>query len=706
MSQLLAYSQEDAITARQQLDSLGGPQQVACLGIDRRSDSQSLAEQIGADVQSVTLIVSRDFLTNPNCLFRLGELLSGAKTVICRYTEEATALRQLDYRTELLHHWQDRYLQLRRDSASYTEEQLSSFEHYLAKVRSISVELEGLSILLLQQRSAPLLTPPKPPMPMMETPDTDATDADHPLPETSDALITAAHERWDRGDKNAAIKLLRRGVERYADSADIRYQLTLSLALDGQQRLAVEKMEELLREYPQHHDGLMLSGELHLQAGDHQRARTEWDTLMGLAPGYPTLRERMGLLLAEHYPQEAGEALRYLHYAVKQANTDAYTLYRYAELLYRSKAKRKKAEKWVKRALESDPDLAAAHYLLAVLLHRRGKTAAAGKHYRTAVTLQPAYRTAANDQAFAGAASPPADSKETATLSALKQNVAELEEMLRQRTKPAPAAPQKGSGRTVLISGATSGIGRATAVKLASEGFTIVALGRRKDRLSELKKELKERYAAKVYPVVMDVRNRSAVAGLMNQLPEKFGHIDILINNAGKAKGFDPIQSGDIDHWEEMIDVNLKGLLYLTRAVTPHMVARGEGMVINVCSTAGKEVYPNGNVYCATKHAVDALTYAMRLDLVKHGVRVGQVCPAHVEETEFAVVRFDGDRERAKIYEDFQPLRSSDVAEAIHFMVTQPRHVNILDMVLQGTQQASSTVVDRSGRNKYTPEEE
>jgi NADP-dependent 3-hydroxy acid dehydrogenase YdfG len=180
----------------------------------------------------------------------------------------------------------------------------------------------------------------------------------------------------------------------------------------------------------------------------------------------------------------------------------------------------------------------------------------------------------------------------------------------------------------------------------------------------------------------------------------------VLINNAGKAKGVDPIHEGDLDHWDEMIDVNVKGLLYLTRAVSPDMVARQSGMIINVASTAGKEVYPNGNVYCATKHAVDALTRAMRLDLVKHGVRVGQICPAMVEETEFSLVRFDGDAERAKIYEDFQPLRSPDVAEAICFMVTQPAHVNILDVVLQGTQQASSTVVHRSGREQYRIAEE
>ncbi|OAV45901.1 NAD(P)-dependent oxidoreductase [Lewinella sp. 4G2] len=258
-------------------------------------------------------------------------------------------------------------------------------------------------------------------------------------------------------------------------------------------------------------------------------------------------------------------------------------------------------------------------------------------------------------------------------------------------------------GKTALISGATSGIGRATSVRLAAAGCRLILLARRTARLEELAAELDANYGTECHLITADVRDREKLSRKLSALPEDWKKIDLLLNNAGKAKGFDPIHEGDYDHWDEMIDVNLKGLLTLTREVSPLMVSRGAGTIINVCSTAGKEVYPNGNVYCATKHAVDALTYAMRLDLVKYGIRVGQICPAHVEETEFAVVRFDGDRQRAKIYEDFQPLRSRDVADAVYFMFAQPAHVNIMDVVLQGTQQASSTVVDRSGREKFKP---
>ena len=171
-----------------------------------------------------------------------------------------------------------------------------------------------------------------------------------------------------------------------------------------------------------------------------------------------------------------------------------------------------------------------------------------------------------------------------------------------------------------------------------------------------------------------------------------------MINNAGLAKGLTPIHKGKISDWEQMIDTNIKGLLYITRLVSPRMVKAKKGHILNVCSTAGHEVYPNGNVYSSTKYAVDALTKSIRLDLHQHGIRVSQVSPGHVEETEFAKVRFDGDQEKAKIYEDFTPLSSKDVAEVIQFIVTRKRHINIQDVLMMGTQQASSNFIDRSGR--------
>ncbi|MBT8190015.1 MAG: SDR family NAD(P)-dependent oxidoreductase [Bacteroidia bacterium] len=252
--------------------------------------------------------------------------------------------------------------------------------------------------------------------------------------------------------------------------------------------------------------------------------------------------------------------------------------------------------------------------------------------------------------------------------------------------------------RIAFITGASSGIGKSTAAIFAKHGYNLVITGRRKAKLEELANKLRSKYAIQVKFLVFDIRNKKEVKKAWQSLKSKWTHIDILINNAGLAKGFDPIHKGHFIHWDQMIDTNIKGLLYITRLVSEQMVERGKGHIINVASTAGKEVYPSGNVYCASKHAVDALTKAMRIDLYKHGIRVGQVAPGHVESTEFALVRFDGDEERARIYDDFVPLNSKDVAKIIYFMASQPKHVNIQDILVLGSQQASNIFIDRSGR--------
>jgi len=195
------------------------------------------------------------------------------------------------------------------------------------------------------------------------------------------------------------------------------------------------------------------------------------------------------------------------------------------------------------------------------------------------------------------------------------------------------------------------------------------------------------------------VRDQDSVIAAGASLADSWKNIDILVNNAGLSRGLDPVQEGNTDDWDTMIDTNVKGLLYMTRAISPQMVARRSGQIINVSSIAGTEVYPGGNVYSASKAAVSSLTRSMRIDLHKHNIRVGQVSPGHVEETEFAKVRFDGDMEKAAgVYENFQPLKSSDVAETIYFIASRPAHVNIQDVYMYGTQQACATQIDRSGR--------
>lgn len=292
-----------------------------------------------------------------------------------------------------------------------------------------------------------------------------------------------------------------------------------------------------------------------------------------------------------------------------------------------------------------------------------------------------------------------ADIKRLEDLVLKNQNMLMLaQQNLSERQEETPVPTQPRVDKVVVITGATSGIGRATADVFAAAGYRLILTGRRGERLEALQMEYQDKYDSDVLTQTFDVRDLASVQAMVDSLDDNWRKVDILINNAGLAKGFAPIHEGEIEDWETMIDTNVKGLLYMTRAISPYMVARGEGHIINVCSSAGHEPYANGNVYCATKYAVDALTKTMRLDLHKHHIRVSQVSPGHVEETEFALTRFDGDVERAKIYEDFQPLKSSDVAETIFFLATRPKHVNIQDVRIFGTQQASATVVDRSGR--------
>lgn len=248
--------------------------------------------------------------------------------------------------------------------------------------------------------------------------------------------------------------------------------------------------------------------------------------------------------------------------------------------------------------------------------------------------------------------------------------------------------------KTVLITGATSGIGKATAQLMAQNNYKVILCGRRQDRLSELEKELSE--FTEVHTLAFDVRDKEAVLERISSLPESFSVIDVLINNAGNAHGLDPIQAGDLDDWDAMIDINVKGLLYVSKAIIPQMTERKSGHIINIGSTAAKEVYPNGNVYCGTKHAVDAISKGMRIDLNPYGIRVGAIHPGMVE-TEFSEVRFKGDVERASnVYKGFAPLQPEDIADIIHFVVSRPYHVNIADLVVTCTAQASSTIVKRN----------
>jgi 3-hydroxy acid dehydrogenase / malonic semialdehyde reductase len=242
--------------------------------------------------------------------------------------------------------------------------------------------------------------------------------------------------------------------------------------------------------------------------------------------------------------------------------------------------------------------------------------------------------------------------------------------------------------KTVLITGATSGIGEATAIKFAEATCRLIITGRRKDRLNDLTEHLVQEYGIDVLPLCFDVREIRQVEKYLGNLPEEWQKIDILVNNAGLAAGLGHIDEGDRDDWDRMIDTNVKGLLYVTRTIVPGMVSRQSGHIFNISSIAGKEVYENGGVYCASKHAVDALSKCMRIDLLKHGIKVTNIAPGMVE-TEFSLVRFRGDRERAaSVYKGIEALKAEDIAEVIFYCASLPAHVCINDLVITPTAQA------------------
>ena len=249
--------------------------------------------------------------------------------------------------------------------------------------------------------------------------------------------------------------------------------------------------------------------------------------------------------------------------------------------------------------------------------------------------------------------------------------------------------------RTILVTGATSGFGKAIATQFAQHNFQVIITGRRQDRLDALQEELEEKYNTSVISLCFDIRDNDATKAAISMLSSQVSHIDILVNNAGLAAGLATIDEGDTDNWDRMIDTNIKGLLHVTQSVIPILKRNSGGHIVNIGSIAGKEVYPGGNVYCASKHAVDALSKAMRIDLLPYDIKVTNIAPG-AAETEFSLVRFKGDDKQAdKIYDGYTPLVAQDIAETIEFVVERPKHVTINDLTIMPTAQASAVVLKK-----------
>ncbi|WP_133140191.1 SDR family NAD(P)-dependent oxidoreductase [Legionella genomosp. 1] len=253
--------------------------------------------------------------------------------------------------------------------------------------------------------------------------------------------------------------------------------------------------------------------------------------------------------------------------------------------------------------------------------------------------------------------------------------------------------------KTALITGASSGIGKACARSLARQGAQLILVSRRKERLAELAESLKNEFNTESLIITLDITRKLDVEYQLSNLPNEWNNIDILINNAGLALGSDSIQTGEIENWERMIDTNVKGLLYVSRFLIPQMIERESGHIVNIGSIAGQECYPNGNVYCASKHAVRAITKSMRLDLLGTSVRVSEIAPGAVE-TEFSIVRWNDEQKAREFYRDFDPLLAEDVAEAVLFCLTRPPHVDIAEITILPSVQASANYISRKGKQK------
>ncbi len=538
-------------------------------------------------------------------------------------------------------------------------------------------------------------------------------------------------ELLEESKEEEAMRLMAETLESDKDNTDIRSLYAFYLARNaGNYEEALEHVKYVLEKEPKNEKTLFLAGEISELKGDNKAAYKYYQKVVKKNPEYAEIYYRLGIIGLKTPGKSLKKVMKHFKKAIKQNPKHVDAHYQMANLLNEALERPWKAISYFKKTLVLQADHPFANYDLALLYHHLGDIYKANKAYQKAIKKNPELRTRENDLAFAYnpkdfsntmLAISPFDNEDD-----IRTDIRRLQQILKNRIKKS-SLPEythsyndirelqddltfktlphsqgilpSESEKTVLITGATSGIGKATAEIFAQNGYRLILTGRRQKKLETLKERFKMHYNSDILTQTFDVRDYEAVKNAVEELTGKWGKIDILVNNAGLASGFDPIHKGKLEDWETMIDTNIKGLLYMTRLIAPKMVEQQKGHIVNVNSIAGKEVYPNGNVYCASKHAVEALTKGMRIDLHKHNIRVSQVSPGHVEETEFALVRFHGDKKKSKIYEDFLPVTSWDIANTIYFMTSQPPHVNIQDISIMGTQQANAMIVDRSGRD-------
>jgi NADP-dependent 3-hydroxy acid dehydrogenase YdfG len=452
--------------------------------------------------------------------------------------------------------------------------------------------------------------------------------------------------------------------------------------VDAQAIFAEYKIEEV-----EDVDTLFHIAESNAEEGDFKDARRTYERILKLDPYNGRALIWLARLLARHYEGEIMEAAHLYRKAIMVNDENAGLYYEYALLQKEHFKSYNKASDSFREALLIDSMFEDAYLGLAQCQREMGMLDQAKANYLQACVLDtPRFQTAEHDNYFGVIRVVETEEEAPSEMETWEEEVEEIR--------------SPNADTVVMVTGASSGIGQAIAGQFIMAGYKVIITGRREERLNDFKELMEEHLEeAHIHSLCFDVCDLDAVKNALDSLPEDWANIDILINNAGLAKGLASIHEGNVEHWETMINTNVKGLLYMTRMVTPGMVERKKGHVINLGSVAGTQVYPGGGVYCATKAAVDSLTRSMRLDLYKHNIKVTCVSPGHVDSTEFAAVRYD-DKEKANIYDDFKPLSARDVAETIYYVATRPDHVNIQDILMFGTQQASVRDIDRSGRQE------
>lgn len=489
-------------------------------------------------------------------------------------------------------------------------------------------------------------------------------------------ILGQAINFFNANEDDKAFELFETNIQNnHPDITTIRYYYAYYLA----QRKsafddAIHQLDTILLYDSQNDNAYFLLAELAEIKGNYALAKNYYLQTLAINPNYPNINFRIGVILSEQFMDSHDEASKYLAKELAKTPDNIDALYQLG-IIQSDLGQYTEAKENFQKVLGMNPSHDFANYDLALIHHKENNLSKAAFYYKKGCINNPELKTEQNDQAFLTGGANESTSIEQSTM--------ETKEVVT---------------KNILITGATSGIGLATAEKFAKEGACrLILTGRRRNRLTQIVEVIKETYDIEVMFLQFDIRDVLSVREALGTLEAPFDTIDVLVNNAGLALGLSSIADGDLNDWETMIDTNIKGLLYTTKEVVPRMIAAQKGHIINIGSIAGREAYPNGNVYNATKAAVDILTKAMRLDLYQHNIRVGQVAPGHVE-TEFAINRFHGDEEKASIYDDFTPLSPRDIANIIYFMVHQPEHVNIQDVLVFPTQQANATSINRNGR--------